>query len=78
MTVFNNFICGYRHNKRKKILQTIIAITFSDVLIIYKMFLSPKAKGIIISNDMIISNKYGIYELPHKLPDNLGLRILGN
>ena len=42
------------------------------------MFLSPKAKGIIISNDMIISNKYGIYELPHKLPDNLGLRILGN
>ena len=27
---------------------------------------------------MIIINKHGIYELPHKLPDYLRLRILGN
>ena len=27
---------------------------------------------------MVISNKVGIYELPHELPNNLRLRILGN
>ena len=27
---------------------------------------------------MVISNKYGIYELPHELPDDLRLTILGN
>ena len=27
---------------------------------------------------MIISNKHGIYELPHELPNELRLRILGN
>ena len=26
----------------------------------------------------IISNKYGIYELPHKLPKYLRLKTLGN
>ena len=25
-----------------------------------------------------VSNKYGIYELPHELPNDLRLRILGN
>ena len=27
---------------------------------------------------VIINNKHGIYELPHKLLNDLGLRILGN
>ena len=27
---------------------------------------------------MIISNKHGIYELPHEFPNDLTLRILGN
>ena len=26
----------------------------------------------------VISNKHGIYELPHELPNDLRLRILGN
>ena len=27
---------------------------------------------------MIISNKHGIYKLPHRLPNDLRLRLLGN
>ena len=38
----------------------------------YKIFLSPQVKG-----SMIISNKHGIYELSHELPNELRLRILG-
>ena len=37
------------------------------------MFLSLQVK-----RRAIISNKHGIYELPHELPNELGLRILGN
>ena len=39
----------------------------------YKMFLSPQMK-----QSAIISNKHGIYELPHQLPNGLRLTILGN
>ena len=39
----------------------------------YQIFLSPKVKRI-----AIISNKQGVYELLHKLPNDLRLRILGN
>ena len=35
----------------------------------------PLAK---MRRSMIISNKHGIYELPHKSPKDLKLRILGN
>ena len=38
-----------------------------------KIFVSPKVKRIVI-----ISNKHGIYELPHELPNDLRLRTLGN
>ena len=38
-----------------------------------KIFLTRQVK-----RSAIISNKYGIYELPHKLPNDLRLRILGN
>ena len=31
-----------------------------------------------VKRSVIISNKYGIYELPHELPNILRLRILGN
>ena len=54
-----------------------MVIIFWNVLF-YQIFLSPQVKGIIISNDVIISNKYGIYELRHELPKNLRLRILEN
>ena len=35
--------------------------------------LSPKVK-----RRTIISYKHGLYELPHELPNDLRLRILGN
>ena len=38
-----------------------------------KIFVSPQVKRIVI-----ISNKPGIYELPHELPNDLRLRTLGN
>ena len=37
----------------------------------YQIFLSPQVK-------QSTSNKQGVYELPHKLPKNLRLKILGN
>ena len=41
----------------------------------YQIFLSPQVK-----QSAIISNKHkqGVYELPHELPNDLRLRILGN
>ena len=36
-------------------------------------FFSPQVK-----RTVIVSNKYGIFELPHELPNNLRLRILRN
>ena len=39
----------------------------------YEIFLSPQVK-----RWAIITYKYGIYELPQELPNDLRLRILGN
>ena len=39
----------------------------------YHTFLSPQVKQC-----GIITYKHGIYELPHELPNDLRLRILGN
>ena len=39
----------------------------------YQIFLSPQVK-----RSAIISNKHGMYELPHDLPNDLRLKILGN
>ena len=39
----------------------------------YQILLSPQVK-----HSVIISDKYGIFELPHDLPNDLRLRILGN
>ena len=39
----------------------------------YQIFLSPQMKRC-----AIITYKHGIYELPHELPNDLRLRILGN
>ena len=52
---------------------TIIFIIYWDILMFYQIFLSPQVK-----RSAIISNKQGIYELPHELPNDLRLRILGN
>ena len=40
-------------------------IIFWDFLIIYQIFLSPQ-----VERNVIISNKHGIYELPHELPND--------
>ena len=40
---------------------------------IYQIFLSPQLKRC-----AIITYKHEIYELPHELPNDLRLRILGN
>ena len=39
----------------------------------YQIFLSPEVK-----QSTIISNKKGVYKLPHELPNDLRHRILGN
>ena len=50
-----------------------MVITFWDLLMFYQIFFSPQVKRI-----AIISNKHGIYELPHELSNDLRLKILGN
>ena len=39
----------------------------------HQIFLSPQVK-----RSAVISNKYGIHELPHELPNDLRLNILEN
>ena len=46
-----------------------ILVIFRDMLMFDKVFVSPQVKRIVI-----ISNKHGIYELPHELPNDLRLR----
>ena len=43
------------------------------LLMIYQIFLSPQVKRCVI-----VTYKHGICELPHELPSNLRLWILGN
>ena len=51
----------------------IIEIILWDFLMFYQIFLLPQVK-----RSAIISNKQGVYELPHELTNDLGLRIVGN
>ena len=44
-----------------------------DFLMFYQIFRPPQVK-----RSPIINNKKGVYELPHELPNDLILRILGN
>ena len=44
-----------------------------DFLMFYQIFLSPQVK-----QSAIVSNKQGVYELPHELPNDLRLRLIGN
>ena len=39
----------------------------------YQIFLLPQVK-----RSAIISHKHGVYKLPHELPNDLRLRIVGN
>ena len=47
---------------------TISVIIFLDFLMFYQTFFSPQVKRIVI-----ISNKHGMCELPHELPNDLRL-----
>ena len=49
-----------------------MVIIFWEFLMFYRILLSPQVK-----RSVIISNKHGIYELPHELPNNLWLGKLG-
>ena len=44
-----------------------------DFFMLYQILLSRQVKW-----SAIISNKQGVYELPHKLPNDSRLKILGN
>ena len=50
-----------------------MVIIFLDFLMFDQIFFSLTVK-----KSVIISNKHGIYELSHELPNDLGFRILGN
>ena len=43
-----------------------MGIMFWDFFKLYQIFLSPQVK-----QSVIISNKHGIYQSPHELPNNL-------
>ena len=51
----------------------ILAIIFWEILMFDKILVLPKVK-----RTVIISNKHGIYELPHEFPNDLRLNTLGN
>ena len=46
---------------------TIILIILWDILMFYQIFLLPQVKQCVI-----INHKHATYELPHKLPNDLG------
>ena len=50
-----------------------MVIIFWDFLKIDQVFLSPQ-----VERSVIISNKYGMYELPYESPNGLRLRKLEN
>ena len=56
-----------------RVLRKCFVRNFRDFSMFYQIFLSPQVKRC-----AIITYKHGIYELPHYLPNDLKLRILGN
>ena len=58
---------------QNKIFERIILILFSDTWMFYEVFLLPQVKRCRIN-----TYNRAIYQLPHKLPNDLTLRILGN
>ena len=69
-----DFICRLVCSCWASVLETtMMDIIFWDFLILCQIFLSPQVKRRVIT-----SNKHGIYELPHELPQDLRLMIFGN
>ena len=50
-----------------------IFIIFWEFLTFYQIFLSPQ-----VTRCAIITHKHGMYDLPHELPNDLRLKILGD
>ena len=73
-SLFHNLLNFHRclHCSLNCFTTTIVIISW-EFLMFYQIFLLPQVK-----RSLIISNKTGIYELPHELPNDLTLRILGN
>ena len=55
------------------VLSTIIFVTFWDFLMFYQIFFSPQVKQC-----AIITYKHSMYKLPHELPNDWRLTILGS
>ena len=62
MIAFNKFTVNTDIKSKKKILETINCITFSDFLMFHQTFLSPQVK-----RSSIITYKHGKYEFPNEL-----------
>ena len=60
---------GALNKNQKKISKTVMVIIFWDFLMSDQIFLSSQVK-----QSLVISNKYGIYEFPHKLPNDWRLK----
>ena len=58
-----NLILAWSENCVSSTVTSIIDIILWDFLILYQIFFSPQVK-----QSVIISNKHGMYELPHELP----------
>ena len=58
------------HTQKK--IEAILLLIFRYFLMFYQIFLSPQVKRC-----ATITNKHGIFELPHELANDLRLRILG-
>ena len=70
------FIQNDKGNTSQNWLFLVIGAVDKDILrflMFYQIFFSSKVR-----RSVNISNKHGIYKLPHKLPNNSRLRILGN
>ena len=68
------FLCKFNSPQVKgNWISAMMDIMFGDFSILYQLFFSQN-----VGQSMITSNKHGISELLHELPNDLGLRILRN
>ena len=72
MTVFEKFSCQGKRKKKKRFAENQFHHIFR-LFDVFQFFLSPQVKQWVIN-----TYKYGIYELPHELPNVSRVRILEN
>ena len=69
----SNSVCLVHNFYSLKRPSTTMDILFGEFLLLYQFFFQPQVK-----RGVIFSNKHGIRELPHELPNYFRLKILGN